>query len=266
MTCYCRKCKRDMPVGEICPQCGGKLGQSAVRVKWEVWHNPLTDWISWNAVARILLPAFALVAAGIPLAEGLAGGAGAAQRLLQGGFLLSMAVLLAVVILIALLLLALRGKDIEECVVDSRGVHIRRFVPEPTPLRLIARFRSPELLQSGEWDETETAVLTETAEIRWADIARVQLWREKGIVLFYAPHWWMRLAIHCTPFTWSDTLEFMRSKVGRKKNLLLPPELVAPPKPRAPKAPKPASAPFRDKDDDPGIPAAVLAELKDGDN
>ena len=27
------------------------LGQSAVRVKWEVWHNPLTDWISWNAVA-----------------------------------------------------------------------------------------------------------------------------------------------------------------------------------------------------------------------
>ena len=70
MTCYCRKCKRDMPVGEICPQCGGKLGQSAVRVKWEVWHNPLTDWISWNAVARILLPAFALVAAGIPLAEG----------------------------------------------------------------------------------------------------------------------------------------------------------------------------------------------------
>ena len=59
----------------------------------------------------------------------------------------------------------------------------------------------------------------------------MQLWPEKCMALIYAPAWWMRIAVACTPFTWEDTMELIRSRLGKKKKVLLPPSLVIPPAP-----------------------------------
>ncbi|MGN0971709.1 MAG: hypothetical protein ACI4OY_07105, partial [Aristaeellaceae bacterium] len=60
MTCYCKKCGRDVPVGDTCPSCGAKLARSSARVAWCVEHAPVRDWMCWNAVMRILLAVAAL--------------------------------------------------------------------------------------------------------------------------------------------------------------------------------------------------------------
>ena len=224
-----------MPWGETCPVCGKRLGKSAARLFWQTDHTPVRDWISWNAAGRILIPAFALVLLLILLFEILQGGAEGLQRLLRGGMLVSLAVFAFACALGVWIVLLLQGGDICECVIDSRGVHLRKFLNDPTPLRLLLRLRSPGSIASGERDGSGALLLSEIS-LRWADIARVQLWPEKSLILIYAPYWWMRLPLYCTPFTWEDALLYMRDKVGRKKNLLLPPELVAPPKSKAPRA------------------------------
>ena len=96
------------------------------------------------------------------------------------------------------------------------------------------RLKSPRLLER--YDPTEGILLIGQKELLWKDIARVQLWPEKTLILLYAPAWWMRLALPCTPFTYEDCLTFIQEKLGRKKGVMLPAELVAPP------APKPAKA------------------------
>ena len=46
------------------------------------------------------------------------------------------------------------------------------------------------------------------------------------MVLFYAPSWWLRIPVVCTPFTWQDTMEYIREKLGRKKKVKLPQSLT----------------------------------------
>lgn len=246
ITAYCKKCRQDVPMGETCPLCGGKLAKSAARVAWCVEHTPVEDWLCWNAAARIMLPAYAVVLAMILLLEGLSGGGAAVQRLLQGGLMLSMGLLVLLSAFVLLLVLHLQGDDLLDCVVDSRGVHVQQYLMEPTPLKLLLRLRSPGLMAQADASGPTPLVLIGQKELAWKDIARVQLWPEKSLILLYAPTWWMRLALYCTPFTWEDALAYMRDKVGRKKNLLLPRELVAPPKPKAAKskaAPTPSPVP-----------------------
>lgn len=260
MTAYCRKCRRDVPMGEECPYCGGRLTRSSARVAWCVEHRPVRDWMCWNAVARIALPSFGTVLVLILALEGLAGGAQAVVQLMQGGLLTTLALLLALSGLLLLLILTLQGKDLCDCVVDSRGVHVQQYLVNPTPVKLLVRFRDPRSMAQADQSVTPPVLLIGSRELCWKDIARVQLWPEKTCVLLYAPAWWMRLALPCTPFTYPDVLDYMRDKVGRKKNLLLPRELVAPPKPRAPKA-KPAEQP------EDFVPLAdVLEEIKSRDD
>ena len=236
ITAYCKKCQEDVPLGERCPHCGSKLAKSSARVAWCVTHTPVEDWLCWNSVARILLPAWLVVLLAILLPEALTGGTAALEQVLTGSVMLSMVLLLLLCALGTLLVLHLQGDDLIDCVVDSKGVHVRRFLPDPTPLKLLLRLRSPRLIR--EMEEGDDAVLISTRDLPWKSMARVQLWPEKRLVLLYAPHWWMNLALYCTPFTWEDTLAYMRDKVGRKKDLLLPRELIAPPKPKAPRKPK----------------------------
>ncbi len=240
ITAYCKKCQEDVPLGERCPHCGGKLAKSSARVAWCVTHTPVEDWLCWNSVARIFLPAWLVVLLAILLPEGITGGVAALEQVLTGVVMLSMVLLLLLGALATLLVLHLQGDDLIDCVVDSKGVHVRRFLPSPTPLKLLLRLKSPRLIR--EMEDGEDAVLISTRDLPWKSMARVQLWPEKRLVLIYAPHWWMNLALYCTPFTWEDTLAYMRDKVGRKKDLLLPRELMAPPKPKAPRKPKAAPA------------------------
>ena len=46
-----------MDAGEVCPFCGTRLGKNAAHAAWCVERSPLKDWMSWNAVMRVLLPA-----------------------------------------------------------------------------------------------------------------------------------------------------------------------------------------------------------------
>ena len=278
ITAYCKKCARDVPPGDLCPHCGGKLAKSALRVAWCADHTPVRDWMSWNAVMRLVLPVLLAVRVLILALEGLAGGLEGIAALLRGGLLFSLLGLLALTAAGLLLAFILQGDDLQDCVVDGRGVHIQQYLPEPTALKLMLRLKSPRLLER--YDPTEGILLIGQKELAWKDIARVQLWPEKTLILLYAPAWWMRLALPCTPFTYEDCLTFIQEKLGRKKGVMLPAELAAPPAPKPakaapiktqqlsmadipPAAEPPAPSPEAEKPEDFVPLSDVLAEIKE---
>ena len=147
MTCYCKKCGRDVPVGDTCAHCGAKLARSSARVAWCVEHAPVRDWMCWNAVMRILLPVAALALLLTLLLEGLIGGAEGVETLLRSGLTQALALLLVTVTAAVLLIFILQGEDWLDCVVDSKGIHVSCYLPNPTPLKLMLRLRSPRLMQ-----------------------------------------------------------------------------------------------------------------------
>ena len=223
LTAYCKKCGREVPPADICPRCGTKLGRTAVHAAWCVERRPVADWMCWNAVMRILLPTGLAVLLLVFLLELLSGGTGALERLFLSGFPVTLAILLATVTVVVFLALLLQGKDLMDYVVDSRGIHVTRYLPSPTPLKLLLRFRSPALMETaGNNGEGTPVIRVDEREIAWKDIARVQLWPEKCAVLFYAPSWWLRIPVSCTPFTWEDVMGFIREKLGKKKKVILP--------------------------------------------
>ena len=218
-------------MGDICPDCGGKLAASAVRLAWCVDHVPLRDWMCWNAVMRIALPAAGITLAVTLLLETIFGGLTGLAQLLSGGLLPTLAWLTLGSLAVLLLVFILQGDDLLDCVIDSTGVHIQQYLPRPTAFKLALRLKSPQLLRQR--DESDVLLIS-SRSISWKEIRRVQLWREKGLILLYAPAWWQRLTIPCTHATWKDALAFIRDKLGKKKDVILPPECVqtAPPKPK----------------------------------
>lgn len=233
VTAYCRKCGKDVPPGTVCPQCGGKIAKSALRVAWCSEHIPVRDWMSWNGAMRILLPLMGLVLFLVLLLEVLVGGLKGVEELLRGGVLFALLGLLGMTAALLLLVFILQGEDLQDCVVDGRGIHIQQYLPNPTPFRLLLRMKSPSLMQ--QYDPEEGILLISQKELLWKDIARVQLWPEKTLILFYAPSWWMRLALPCTPYTYEDSLTFLQEKLGKKKNVQLPDELRSLPQPKTEK-------------------------------
>lgn len=226
VTAYCKKCGQDVPVGETCPLCGRSLPKSARRVAWCLATRPSADWMCWNAAARVILPATVAVLAIVLLVEAIEGGMAAVETLLAGGLLSTVLMLLALIAFLLMVILRLQGDSVIDCVLDSKGVHVQEYVPDPTPLKMMLRLRAPSLLDKTDWDSEEPMVLTSQREIAWRDITRVQLWPEKQLILLYAPHWWMRIAIYATPLTWNDALCFIHEKIGKKKNVSIPREMA----------------------------------------
>lgn len=213
-----------MPVSTVCPNCGAKLGANTVRLAWCVEHQPVRDWMCWNAVMRLYLPVQGVTLALVLLLEALLGGAEGVTALLRGNLLIVPAGVTLLLLAGMLLVFILQGEDLLDCVIDARGIHVQRYLPEPTALRLLLRGKSPRMLDTlGE----DGMLLISSGEIAWKDIQRVQLWPEKTLILFYAPRWWMRLSLPCTPFTWEDALSAIRDKLGRKKAVILPAECRA---------------------------------------
>lgn len=277
-TSYCKKCGQDVPVSAVCPSCGSKLAANTVRLAWCVEHHPLRDWMCWNAVMRLYLPVLGATLALVLLLEGLMGGTDGVTALLRGNLLIVPAGVTLLLLAGMLLVFILQGEDLLDCVVDARGIHVQRYLPEPTALRLMLRGRSPRMLDAlGE----DGMLLISSGEIAWKDIQRVQLWPEKTLILFYAPRWWMRLSLPCTPFTWEDALAFIRDRIGRKKAVVLPAECrqAAPSKAKSARPTRARQLSFDDVPPEP-IPAQdippdeqpedftalqdVLRELQDG--
>jgi len=236
LTSYCKKCAADVPVSEHCPRCGAKLAANTVRLAWCVDHTPVKDWMSWNAVMRIALPLAAVLLALMLVLELAVGGVAGVETMLAGGVMMAVLGMLALGAALVLLALILQGDDVLDCVMDSKGVHVSQYLPEPTAVKLLMRLKSPALMQQASADAP--MLLLSRRDIAWKDIARVQLWPEKTLMLLYAPAWWLRLPVYCTPFTWADALDMVCDKLGRKKDVILPAELIAPPKPKSPKPAK----------------------------
>ncbi len=239
LTAYCKKCDREVEPGEICPHCGTKLAKNAVHAAWVMERVPVKDWMCWNAVMRWLLPAGLAVLLLALILEGLAGGPEAVERLFRGSFPLTLGILLGAVVLCVFLALLLQGRELMDYVVDSRGVHMTRYLPEPSALKLITRLKSPERMKR--MNPQENGVLRlEEVDLPWREVSRVQLWPEKCCILFYAPAWWMRIPLQCTPYSWEDALTFVREKLGKKKAVDLPEHLRTQPEKRPSAGKKPA--------------------------
>ena len=210
-----------MPVASFCPHCHAKLAVNTVRLAWCVDHHPVRDWMCWNSVMRLLLPVLGATLALVLLLEAIAGGLSGIAAMLGGGLLPALLGILVLILAVMLLVFILQGSDLLDCVIDSRGIHVQQYLPDPTALKLLLRGKSPRLLDA--LDEGNL-LLVASREIAWKDIARVQLWPEKTMILLYAPRWWMRVSLPCTPFTWEDALAFIRDKIGKKKAVVLPSE------------------------------------------
>ena len=267
LTSYCKKCGQDVPVSSFCPNCRAKLAANTVRLAWCVDHHPVRDWMCWNAVMRLLLPGVGATLVLVILLEAIMGGLDGVAMLLGGGLLVSLTGIMGMVLTVMLLVFILQGDDLLDCVVDARGIHVQKYLPEPTALKLVLRGKSPRMLDAmGD----ENLLLVSSTEIAWKDITRVQLWPEKNMILFYAPKWWMRLALPCTPFTWEDALDCIREKIGKKKAVTLPEicRQAAPAKAKA--APKKAhqltfdevAAEFGGQSSEPALPENVTGELE----
>ena len=244
LTAYCKKCAREVEAGEICSRCGTRLGKNAAHAAWCVERTPVRDWMSWNAIMRILLPAALVILLLVLAAEGISGGAAALEKMLVSGFPAVLLSLLGAILLLALLVLALQGKELTDYVVDSRGIHEIRYLPNPTPVKLLTRMKPPALLREAGQSGPVPVLKLGEKDLAWRDVARVQLWPEKCMILYYAPSWWLRIPVACTPFSWDDVMGLTREKLGKKRKLRLPPSLVIPPemKTRRAKA-QPAPAP-----------------------
>ena len=266
LTAYCKKCNREVEPGDICPICGTKLAKTATHAAWVLERNPVRDWMSWNAILRWLLPASLAVLILALILEGISGGLAGVERLFLGDFPIILLTLLGGLLMIVLLALMLQGKELMDYVVDSRGVHVTRYLPYPTAVKLLTRLKSPTLLREVDPDAETPILRLDSQELSWRNVARVQLWPEKCYVLFYAPAWWLRVSVRCTPFSWEDALYYVRDKLGKKKAVELPEHLrvqtptKAParrvsankPAPKAAPRPAPASAPW-------SVPAAAPA-------
>ena len=228
LTAYCKKCAREVDAGEICPVCGSRLGKNAAHAAWCVERIPVRDWISWNALMRILLPAALVILLLMLLAEGIAGGIGAVETLLVSGFPLVLLIGFGTILVLAFAALLLQGKELTDYVVDNRGIHEIHYLPDPTPVKLLVRLKPLSMMKEAKQDGNTAVLKLGEKDLPWKNVDRVQLWPEKGMILYYAPAWWMRIAVACTPFTWNDVMSLTREKLGKKRKIRLPSSLVVP--------------------------------------
>ena len=219
LTAYCKKCAREVDAGEICPICGTRLGKNATHAAWCVERIPVRDWICWNALMRILLPA----------------------------------ALVILLLALAFAALLLQGKELTDYVVDNRGIHEIHYLPDPTPVKLLVRLKPLSLMKTAEQDGKAAVLKLGEKDLPWRNVARVQLWPEKGMILYYAPSWWMRIAVACTPFSWNDVMALTREKLGKKRKIKLPSSLVIPAEPRTRRTvSRPAYIPDPEPEESPG--------------
>lgn len=222
-TCWCKKCGQEMPVGETCPVCGGKLNPGRAHLVWQVPHVPVLDWLCWNGAARVVLPVLGVAAVGVTLLELLLGGLVGLENLMMSGFPGQLLLALLVACAAVLLVLYLRGEDVLACSVDSRGVTVQVYLPQPTKLKLICRGKRLDALG----DAAEEMLLVEERTLAWRSICRVQRWPGRTLLLLYAPRWWMRMSLPCSPQVWGEVQDMFREKLGRSKQVELPKEMRA---------------------------------------
>ena len=151
--------------------------------------------------------------------ELLLGGGAGVRQLLNSGFLWVMGMLLLFVAAVTLLVFALGGTEELYCVVDIRGFHVRTALPGATRVKLWMHGKSAALMDTA---DTNGRVIISEKGLAWKDIARVQLWTDKRLMLLYSPRWWMKLSVPILLAKWNDVLTMVDEKLGKKKAVELP--------------------------------------------
>ena len=219
--------EKEQPASADLPPAAKKSGGSAPgTVTWSVGHRPLTDWNTWNALMRFLLPAIALVFVAACVLETISGGLAALTALLSGTFPSTLLLLVLILSVLYALVLFLQGPDVLNYRVDGKGFHISCLLPRPTPLRLLARARSADL-KSGE----DGLVPISHLDIAWNEVSRVQLWPGKTTLLIYRRSAFVAAALHCTPFAFPAVTDQITKRLGKKKHVRLSAALKPPPAP-----------------------------------
>lgn len=219
MMNYCRKCKREVPLGDACPFCSGKLSKTNERLSFWMGRVPVRDWFAWNQALRVALPVLGIVAGLVLLLEGaLSGGRGIEALFLQG-FFWTLVTALGAMLLVMLLVFWAQGPESVHFTLDKEGVHADTHLDRPTALRLYARFLSSQAVEklAGEEGTVAGAALVRRAEIRWQDVRRVRCWRETRQLLFFRPSFWQVMVVTCPPALYPEAEAYVRKKLSRNK-------------------------------------------------
>ncbi len=193
------------------------FSQKAGTASWCVDRIPFLDWLCWNACMRLLLPVFFLIILLVPLSEYLSGGGPALEALLTGRFFPTVLGLFVLSVIAAALFLILQGPDVLDCSADSSGIHVACYLPRPTVVKLLARFRSPDL-EAGD----DGMVLISRRDLPWSSVRRVQLWPGRTTVLLHERGAFASLAVPCTPFSYESLLGMIRSRLGKNQAVRMP--------------------------------------------
>ena len=226
---FCKKCKREVPGGEQCPYCYGKLTRTGERLSFAVIRKPVLDWFSWNQVLRVALPALFLVAVTTLCLEGMLSGGKAVKALFLQGFFWVLVSVLGVMLLGLLCLLSIQGPEVVRFVLDKDGVHAYTYLQDPTSAEIYARFLSKEAVEKMQREELQMDgyCLVRQADVLWRDVKRVHFWKETHRILFFNPGWWQALAVLCPTADYEEAEVFLRKKLGRNKEVkIIPPKQI----------------------------------------
>ena len=226
---YCKKCKTEVPLGESCPHCGGKLSQNGEQLSFGMKRKVVREWFAWNNLLRIALPVFVLVFGMIVGAEAAAAGAEGVIALISQGFLETMLGLLALMLFGIFLLLHLQGVESVHTVIDRQGIHVRTYIADGNDLGRIARFVSLQsaerLTQTDDRAPLPGLMLVHRVTLPWMEIRRVRIWKEGSTILFFRPSFWQVAAVRCPVSELGQAEEMIRKKLKRSKKVrILPPE------------------------------------------
>ena len=218
---YCRKCKAEVPLGESCQYCGGKLTQTGEMISFGVVRAPVREWFAWNSLLRVALPVLALVFVTVLAAEGIAAGQDGLIALFRQGFLGTMLGVLAATLGGIWLILWLQGVENVHVILDRQGVHIRTYLPQGSDIGLYARFTSPlmadRLAQEDDRPALEGLMLVRRVTLPWSAVNRVRIWREGGAILFFHPTFWQAATVRCPIGELPEAEAYVRKKLKRQK-------------------------------------------------
>lgn len=219
MMNYCRRCKREVPLGVACPFCAGKLSKTNERLSFQIGRIPVRDWFAWNHALRVVLPVLFLVAVLSLLLEGVLSGGRGIQALFLQGFFWTLVTVLGVMLLLMMLILLIQGPEVVHFTLDKEGVRRDTYLQNPTAIRLYARFLSPQVVEklNPQRDVVPGPMLIHRVEIHWQDVRRVRCWRETRQFLFFQPSYWQVMVVTCPTVLYPEAEAYVRKKLGRNK-------------------------------------------------
>ena len=220
---YCRKCAREVSVGDACPHCGAKLTKTGERLSFQRRSIPVRDWFAWNRMLRVTVPVIGLILSVTVVLEGIAEGADGIRNVFLQGFFGTLLAVFGWLLLATFLLLSLQGEEMIRYVLDTKGIHVYTLMNHPGLLPLYARMTTPaavETLSAATNDATTDAWRTvRRVELPWSSVRRVRLWPETDTILLYHPTWWQAVYIRCDAQDYEDALAYLQKKIGKKKAL-----------------------------------------------